>query len=95
MGCHGCGFRSSASHARYAEHAISVHTRTTKMAAGAGWSHEETRALVGIWAAADVQRQLRVFDETKLLHFLRLGTNAHGSSVKKKKSMIQKYKKVS
>ena len=28
------------------------------MAAGAGWSNEETRTLLGVWGAADVQSQL-------------------------------------
>jgi uncharacterized protein YndB with AHSA1/START domain len=72
------------------------------MAAGAGWSHEETRALVGIWAAADVQRQLDGVRRNKAIYekiaasLSEAGYERTWQQCKTKmKNMIQKYKKVS
>ena len=34
----------------------------------AGWTNEETRALVGLWGAADVQAQLNVVSRKKIVY---------------------------
>ena len=77
-------------------------TRAITMAAGAGWSYEETRTLVGIWAAADVQRQLdgvlrnKVIYEKIAASLSEAGYERTWQQCKTKmKNLIKKYKKVS
>ena len=71
------------------------------MAAVSLWSCEETRTLVGIWGAADVQRQLDGVVRNKLI-YQRIATahNQYGydrtaeQCRHKMKNLVQKYKKV-
>ena len=71
------------------------------MAASTGWSNEETRALLGIWGAAEVQNQLdgiirnRVIYEKIAASLSKLGYERTWQQCKTKiKNMVQRYKKV-
>ena len=43
--------------------------------AGSYWTNEETKALLGIWGAANVQAQLNVVSRKKVVESVFIGNN--------------------
>ena len=72
------------------------------MTANQGWGLQETKALLGVWGAEDVQRQLdgivrnRIIYEKIAAELAELGYERTWQQCKTKiRNMIQKYRKVS
>lgn len=64
------------------------------IAAGAGWNDENTRALLGIWGSADVQRQLDGIVHNKTI-YEKITAALHNVTWQQcKTNMVQRYKKV-
>ena len=95
-GSRGYGYIRVLARARYTP---SLHTRVATMAAG--WSTEETEALLGIWGAADVQEQMDGIVRNKTIYekiataLAVLGYERTWQQCKTKvKNLVQRYKKV-